>query len=130
MKFIVEGEPIGKQRPRYAYGHMYTPKKTKDYERKILEAYNKTGFEMINGYISVDVYAFYKIPKSVTKKQKEQMIKGEILPVVKPDLDNVIKCVLDALNGIAFKDDKDVITVTGIKKYSENPRIVVYINSL
>jgi Holliday junction resolvase RusA-like endonuclease len=50
---------------------------------------------------------------------------GSVLPSRKPDIDNVLKIVLDALNGVAYKDDSRVVSVSGRKIYSMTPKIVI-----
>ena len=62
---------------------------------------------------------YVEIPQSKSKKQKEKMITGEIKPIVKPDVDNVAKSILDALNGIIYLDDKQIIELNIKKIYAE-----------
>ena len=62
---------------------------------------------------------YIEIPQSKSKKQKEKMLAGEIKPVVKPDVDNVAKSILDALNGIVYLDDKQIIELDIKKIYAE-----------
>ena len=62
---------------------------------------------------------YVEIPQSKSKKQKEKMLAGEIKPVVKPDVDNVAKSILDALNGIVYLDDKQIIELDIKKIYAE-----------
>jgi Holliday junction resolvase RusA-like endonuclease len=57
------------------------------------------------------------------------MLAGEIKPTGRPDLDNVIKSILDALNGVAYSDDSAVISVTAEKRYAENPRVDVMLTN-
>lgn len=52
---------------------------------------------------------------------------GKIFPTKKPDIDNVIKVIADALNGVAYDDDKQIIDVSARKVYSETPRVDVRI---
>lgn len=115
ISFKVYGQPKGKARPRFANGRVYTPKATKDYEAKIKKAY----LTVSNGYsfgdkpVRISITAFFKKAKSN---------KG-IYAIKKPDLDNIVKAVLDGLNGVAFDDDKQVICIDAIKLYccgSEN----------
>lgn len=131
MVFTVEGQPIGKGRPRFvrATGHTYTPDKTREYEQRIAEEYTRAGGEIMNGYITVEIYAVYKIPTATSKLRKEQMLRGLIKPVVKPDIDNVIKIVLDGLNKVAYHDDKQVTKVVVTKAYGEEPYIEVKIEN-
>ena len=55
------------------------------------------------------------------------MLDNKIYPTVKPDTDNIAKSILDALNGIAYKDDKQVVTLSVKKRYDEVPRVSVWI---
>ena len=83
-----------------------------------------------DGYVHVAVKAFYEIPKSVSVKDKEKMLAGIIRPAKKPDIDNVIKIVLDSLNGVAYADDKQVVSVSGSKHYCCVPRIEISISEI
>lgn len=55
----------------------------------------------------------------------QQMLSGELLPTKKPDIDNITKCVLDALNGIAYHDDSQIVRLTVEKFYAQQPRVEV-----
>jgi Holliday junction resolvase RusA-like endonuclease len=127
--FTVPGEPRGKGRPRFTkQGHTYTDSETKAYEQKIIAYYRKTfgSFRWPdNSFIAVKVVAYYPIPKSATKAQLAAMQAGKIFPSRKPDIDNVLKVVLDALNGVAYKDDSRVVCVEAEKKYSFEPRLEI-----
>jgi Holliday junction resolvase RusA-like endonuclease len=127
--FTVPGEPRGKGRPRFTkQGHTYTDSETKAYEQKIIAYYRKTfgSFRWPdNSFIAVKVVAYYPIPKSATKAQLAAMQAGTLFPSRKPDIDNVLKVVLDALNGVAYKDDSKVVCVEGSKKYSFEPRLEI-----
>lgn len=125
--FTVYGDPIGKARPRWFRGHMYTPKKTRMYEEKIRESFREEGGKKFPDecYIGVKVICYYKIPKSASGKKKEEMNTGILRPVKKPDIDNVLKCVLDGLNGTAYEDDKQVVRCSISKHYGFSPKIMV-----
>lgn len=66
----------------------------------------------------MSIEAVFDIPKSKSKKVKAQMYTGVILPTKKPDADNIAKVVCDALNGVAYKDDTQVCSLTVIKRYT------------
>lgn len=123
------GEPRGKGRPRFSKdGHAYTDSETRSYERKIVAYYRQAlgGFRWPdNAVISLDVTAHYQIPKSATKAAAAWMQAGRTLPTRKPDIDNVLKVVLDALNGVAYKDDSRVVQVSAKKIYSTTPKLVI-----
>lgn len=131
IEFTVYGEPRGKERPRVYNGHAFTPQKTKDYENEVRYSFlTSDNKEEIEGEIYAEIKAFYKIPKSVSKKRKQLMISGEIRPTKKPDLDNIAKAILDALNGLAYHDDSQVVEMKVEKYWSENPRVEIKIKKI
>lgn len=67
------------------------------------------------------------IPSSKSKKFKQAAALGVERPTKKPDIDNIFKCVTDALSGIAYKDDKQIVAATVNKRYAEVPRVEVLI---
>lgn len=109
----VVGEVVGKQRPRFTTvnGHPrpYTAAKTLSFENLLRLAYKEQGGEMHEGPVVVTVAYRRRLPKSRPKRTEWEW------DVFKPDLDNVIKSVLDALNGVAFEDDKCVVQLTVTK---------------
>lgn len=78
--------------------------------------------------VSITIAFYYPIPKKWSKQKKDDANDQGIVPVVKPDIDNCVKGVFDALNGIAWKDDNQVVDVRAFKLYSHTPMIVVTIN--
>ena len=129
--FEIPGDPQGKARARTVKGHSYTPQKTVLYENLIKTCFlaldkKETFFnkEPVEMYIT----AFYSIPKSTTKKDRERIKRKELFPTKKPDADNIAKVVCDALNGIAYHDDTQVVKLTIRKVYTEKePRVGVTI---
>lgn len=106
VKFIVKGEVRGKPRPRVnRNGRVWTPSRFKSYEREIAAAYTEAGGIKHEGPVAVKVRTFRSMPKSRPKKLSSET------DVFKPDVDNILKIVLDALNGVAFEDDKQVVRV-------------------
>ena len=67
------------------------------------------------------------IPKSASKKAKIAMESGVTAHIKKPDIDNMAKTVLDALNGLAYVDDSQIYSLTLYKTYSERPGIYLKI---
>ena len=112
----------GKSRPRFARQGMhvqtYTPDKTRAYEQAVALAYTSAGGRLIDGPVALQLTAFQALPKRATKAQRAAAERGEIYPIRKPDLDNIIKIVLDALNGAAYTDDKQVVRLDARKLYT------------
>ena len=129
MYFIVKGQPQGKGRPRFTRSGMaYTPKKTADYEQSVIEAYKQAENGCFSDGEPLDVYicALFGIPKSYSKKKIKMIQDGELLPTKKPDGDNIAKVICDALNGIAYKDDSQIVRLSVEKRYTEHsPRVIV-----
>lgn len=131
IHFQVDGEPQGKARPRFTrYGKPYTPKKTADYEKAIRAAFKGAGGELTEYPVRVSITAYYRIPQSASKRMQAQMMENAVLPMKRPDIDNIGKSVLDALNGIAYKDDAQVCELFVQKLYSREPMIVVTVREL
>ena len=129
--FEIPGKPMGKQRPRFSrqgnFVRAVTPKETVVYENLVKMCYEQTDYEPFSedAMIEASITAYYQIPKSTSMKKRELMLNGHIRPTVKPDLDNLCKIILDSLNGIAYHDDKQIVTATISKMYAENPKVEV-----
>lgn len=123
----VLGKPIGKGRPRFRstgrFVQTYTPDKTVEFENLVRLEWHNAGNDMLRGNISAEIRAYFPIPKSVSKKKRAEMIHASYPH--KPDCDNIAKAVLDALNGVAYEDDAQVVELAVIKKYAETPKTVI-----
>ncbi len=134
VKFTILGEPAGKGRPRSSVFNgkivVRTPKETVLYENLVRTEYRRQvgNFKFDDGQpLDLRVMAYYGIPKSVSKKKRQQMIDGLYRPTKKPDADNIIKAIADSLNNIAYKDDSQLADVQIRKFYSSNPRVEVIV---
>nr|DAD96061.1 MAG TPA: Endodeoxyribonuclease RusA [Myoviridae sp. ctpjm1]DAQ10774.1 MAG TPA: Endodeoxyribonuclease RusA [Caudoviricetes sp.] len=134
----INGMPQGKGRPRFTkQGRTYTPQKTRRYEEAVrgaaMLAARAQGFVKHDDDTPLEacISAWFPIPASWPKKKREAARSGALYPVVKPDADNIAKAVLDALNGIAFHDDRQVVSCTVRKRYTfrddDTPRVVVHV---
>ena len=132
VEFMVLGAPKGKERPRAAKLRdrtiVYTPKKTKDYEREIATAYRTQCRGIFSGAVAIEIHAYYEIPKSASRKRVLDMVTDRERPTKKPDVDNIAKAVCDALNGVAYKDDSQVVDLTVRKYYFTFPHVQVFIS--
>lgn len=126
IEFTINGECVPKARPRFSkFGHVYTTPKTRAYENIVKSTAIDNRVPCITTALRVELIIYKSIPKSFSKKKRELANEGEIYPVVKPDIDNYVKAVLDGLNGVLFVDDKQIVDFRAIKKYSDNPRVEV-----
>ncbi len=130
-EFEVPGKIIGKGRPRLnSYtGVVYTPTKTKDYE-SLVEQYfllKYPRFKVLEGRIKVSIIAYFSIPKTTKKADINEMLENNISPTKKPDIDNIVKSILDSMNKFAFKDDNQITKLEVEKKYSIEDKVYVKI---
>lgn len=130
-EFEVPGKVIGKGRPRLnTYtGSVYTPTKTKDYETLIEQYFliKYPRFKILEGRVKVNIIAYFNIPKATKKSDVDKMLSNEISPTKKPDIDNIVKVILDAMNKIAFKDDTQITKLEVEKKYGKEEKVCVKI---
>lgn len=130
-EFEVPGTIKGKGRPRVnqCTGIVYTPTTTKDYEYLVeqyfLLKYPK--FKPLEGRLSVNIKAIFSIPKSTKKSDKDKMLENTISPTKKPDIDNIVKIILDAMNKFAFKDDTQITKLSVEKVYGAEEKVEVTI---
>ena len=123
VSFWLRGQPIGKGRPRFTrQGRAYTPAKTKEYEHRLAAVASDAMIDIKQDPITVPcklyVLAQFEIPKSWSKKRREAATRGEVSPG-RPDIDNVIKIALDAINGVVFEDDAQVDRIIATKRYGD-----------
>lgn len=131
-------EPQPKLRPRFRVvrGRVFThtPYETKNFENQVAALYiNKADGKKFERYkpLEVRISFFMEIPKSFTKKKRADIESGLLSHTVKPDLDNLTKSVLDALNGIAWYDDAQIVELKVNKYYSAGSgRITLYISEM
>ena len=124
VTFEVEGDPVPKGRPRFArrgqFVQTYTDAKTIDYETHVaLKARQAIGAsEPFKGALTVFLYLRYAIPASYSKKRKEACLRGVEYPK-KVDLDNVYKSITDAMQGIVYLNDSQIVEAHITKVYAE-----------
>lgn len=130
-EFKIPGPPKGKGRPRVTRHGTYTPKATVEYERYVRLCYQQQCGQTYFGTqsIAVSAVAYVKPPTKLRKKEKEAALNNEFPPSSKPDTDNIMKGILDALNGVAFEDDRYIYDLHIVKKFDINPRVEVIITS-
>ena len=133
INFTVNGAAVPKQRPRISGHRAYTPKRTKDYEERVLNAFRSSysGFYPAFGKdtpVSVEIRIGQAIPKSWPKKKRLQAELGDIVPLSRNgDINNIAKSILDALNGFAYEDDCQVVRLKITKSYSMEPYAEVWL---
>lgn len=136
MKILltIPGEPKGKARPRFdsRSKRTYTPSATKEYEKLISDTYrlHYSGLAFPEGALNLRIKAYFGVPKSDSAKTAIKKLANVIRPTKKPDMDNIVKIVADALNGVAFRDDAQIVDCMVRKFYSDSPRVEITIENI
>ena len=113
ISFVVNAEPLPQPRPRFGFGRAYQPKKIVEYKAQISQAAKiaMSGRELMTGAVQLSIKLYRKFV--VTSRRFG-------------DFDNLAKAICDALNGIVYKDDSQIISCH-VEKHTdkENPRVEV-----
>ena len=113
IDLVIHGKPVGKARPRFSRrGNKvvtFTPRETQIYEQNIkaLAQVAMLGKAMLEGPVKVTITAYFSHKKKTGWH------------ISRPDIDNVVKAVLDGLNGVVFADDAVVAQLVASKHYGE-----------
>lgn len=133
LKFDIPGVPVGKGRPRAAkrgkHIQLYTPEKTATYEGVIALTARQAmaGGLLLEGPVATVMEIRLPIPQSWPKRKQAAALAGTEYPTKKPDADNVIKAIFDALNGVVWHDDTQVVDIVVRKRYAAVPGVAVEI---
>jgi Holliday junction resolvase RusA-like endonuclease len=131
ISIVLPGEPRGKARPRFWNGRAVTPEATRSYENDLRHVARSVmrSRPIAEGPIRVRVEALMPVPASWSKAKRALALAGAIRPTGKPDADNVLK-TLDALNGIVWRDDAQVVEATVIKTYHAAPALIIQVRQI
>lgn len=126
-RFEIPGKPVGKARPRVYGKHAMTPESTVLYENlvKMMALQAMAGGRQLSGCLSLEVAILHAIPKSTPKSKVRDFVTGAVRPRSKPDADNVVKIIADALNGVMYHDDAAIVEIIARKYYYGEPHVRV-----
>lgn len=135
LELVIPGEPCAQGRPRFStvggFVKAYDPEKSRNYKAfvkcVVMDSIKKTGWTLTDLPLCVEITAFMGIPSSKPKKFKERALAGLERPNKKPDVDNMFKIITDALSGIVYKDDKQIVSAKVSKYYTDIPYVAVKI---
>ena len=138
IEFFVPGTPVGKGRPRAARRGagvvMFTPEKTADYESLVAatasNAMRAEAGPLFTGPLEAVLEMRFPVPASWSKAKRARALAGVEWHTSKPDADNVAKAILDACNGVVFRDDSQIVMLTATKEFSETPGVRVVIREV
>ncbi len=136
LTFTVPGQPQGKGRAKIVkiggFSRMATPQKTVAYEGLVAHAATEAmaGRALMDGPVSASVAIDCQVPASWSGKKQRAALDGNLMPTTKPDADNVVKAIFDGLNGVAWRDDVQVVDLRVRKRYAATPCVRVSIAPL
>lgn len=136
LAFTIPGDPRGKGRPRATtiggHARMFTDAKTASYENlvKLAASHALAGREPLDEALSIRVSVRMVPAASHSAKKRAAMLSGEIMPTKLPDIDNVVKAVLDGCNKVAFRDDALIVRLSAQKTYAATPGVDVVIEPI
>lgn len=135
VTFSIPFAPIAKGRARSVFMpgrgiRHYTPKATADWEKVVALYARQACREPHQGALMLNVGFYMPIPPSWPAWKQDLALSGELLPTTKPDLDNLLKAIKDACNGISWLDDAQVVESKTWKAYSDHPRVYVLIQPI
>lgn len=133
IMFTVYGHPVAKGRPRFStkgkFPVAYTPEKTKTYETEVgMMARAAMGAsEVLEGALETFIYVTFPVPPSYSKKRTEACLNNTEKHTKRPDLDNVIKAVIDGMDKIVFNNDSQITSIHSTKVYGEVAKVEVMV---
>lgn len=135
INLIVYGEPKAQGRPRFArrgnFVSAYDDPKSAEYKDTVYSvAVENRPPEPLQSALSVKITCFRSIPAAFSKRRQELAEAGEMYPITKPDIDNYVKGIKDALKGVMWRDDSQVVNLTAYKRYSKTPRVEISIREV
>jgi Holliday junction resolvase RusA-like endonuclease len=116
--FEIPGPAVGKGRPRFGNGRAFTDSKTVAYENLVALEAQARNIPWIEGNVKVDVVVAKQLLKTMSKKKRALALAG-VYASSKPDLDNVLKSILDGLNGVIYRDDSQVVAMSISRIWTE-----------
>jgi len=133
IEFVFYGEPVAQGRPRFTmrsgYARAYDPEKSRRYKDALRQEVKDrmAGRAPLEGALVLQVRIYRSIPKAFSKKKADMAERGLLRPETRPDVDNYVKGIKDALNGICWKDDSQIVAYAEPfgKYYSREPRVEV-----
>lgn len=131
--FEISGAPVPQKQTRFSckggFPRAYDPSK-KDLEMIRWQIRPTAPKTPLTGPIELHLYFFLPIPKSTSKARRMQMINRIILPIVKPDADNLSYIVTNAMKKLVYEDDNQICKQVIYKLYGEEPKTIIKVQTI
>ncbi|NVN09733.1 RusA family crossover junction endodeoxyribonuclease [Nguyenibacter vanlangensis] len=126
LTITIPGAAVGKGRPRFGNGRTYTDSKTLNAEAFVRAcAMDAMPSVPLDIPVSLDIEITKAVPASWSNVRRRKALEGALPATGKPDLDNVVKLLGDALNGIIWRDDSLIASVSAVRRYGPCDQTVV-----
>lgn len=131
-RMVIPLRPKPKERPQHGrFSKGFTPKSTREYEEAVKHYYERDcGLPPTDKPVMVTFMFNFAVPKSYSKKEQAKKLQGTCPYSIRPDLDNIEKAAMDALNGLAFKDDAQVVGKLSLKRFWMHNSIMITIDEM
>ena len=127
ITFSVPGTPVGWKRARRKGKRYFTDPIMASYQQAVQWSAKQAGATVLEGPVIVLIQVYLPIPKSFSQKRRMEALNRVTRPMPKGDIDNIAKQVMDALNGIAYGDDRQVTDLAISRFYAQEPSISVIV---
>ncbi|MBX6423443.1 RusA family crossover junction endodeoxyribonuclease [Thermosulfurimonas sp. F29] len=130
VSFFVRGIPKAQGRPRvvrFRNGRvgLKDPEASRDWKSYVRLVAAERVSRPIEGPVALELWFYLPVPKSFSRRKRLAALAGEVLPAKKPDLDNLVKAVLDALLGVVVLDDRQIVEIRAGKLYGAVPGVEI-----
>ena len=136
IEMCIPGEPISKARPKFArrgkFTQTYSTQETEE-GKFIAQALQQLGGKSLDGPLRFAMVCVKSRPKNhygTGRNLGKVKVSSPVHPTTTPDTDNYVKFVLDCLNGVAYKDDAQIVEISAVKKFGKNPRTEIIISKI
>lgn len=125
--FSIEEKPIPLQRAGISGKRVFTKPETRAWQNKVKHYARKSigRSPPLEGAVSLSVTFLKAVPPSWPRSKREKAINGELWPTGRPDLSNLVKSIEDAMNGIIYLDDSQIVNLHVVKAYSQKHAVLV-----
>jgi Holliday junction resolvase RusA-like endonuclease len=135
IRLVIPGEVVPQLRPRFArrgsFVTTYDPEKCRNYKAYVRAlAAGVAPSKPMSGPVKVKIMLYRYTPQRWNKAKIAAALAGALRPTTKPDITNLVKGIEDAIKGLIWVDDSQVVELAVAKWYSDNPRAEVEIDEI
>lgn len=130
LTYTVPGDPVAWARARLSGTRHFTAPAQREYKAVVASLARRAmaGRPPAADAVALRVVACFTPPASWSRAKRAQALAGELRPKVKPDWDNLGKIVSDAMNGVVYLDDAQIVDASVGKRYAEQAGVAVEVH--